>query len=109
MVNNEGWGSVLLKESNTFTKGPCYLGQIIVTPKAAKRCDVHVYDSLGSASGEVAHIGTATGKTESISYKKPLTITNGIYVLFDGDTVSVQIVFKARYTEKNKVEEEIIP
>jgi len=96
--SDKDWGSIFLTESATPIKSLCYLAQIVVTPKSNKRCNVHVYDSTGTADNEIAHIGTPTGSTISVVYYKPFRAHNGIYVLFDNDTVGVQLIFKATFT-----------
>ena len=97
--SDNDWASVFLTVSSTPIKKFCYLAQIVVTPKSNKRCNVHVYDSTGTTDNEIAHVGTAMGVSESIVYYRPFRINNGIYVLFDGDTVCVQLIFKSVFSE----------
>ena len=97
--SDKDWASILLFRSETPIKKFCYLAQIVVTPKDNKRTNVHVYDSTGTADNEIIHIGTGTGITVSVPYYRPFRIHNGIYVLFDGDTSCVQIIFKASFSE----------
>lgn len=104
MENNESWGSVLLHETNTFIKNPCFISQVVVTPKSNKRCNIHIYDSIGSTDNEVIDIGTPQGTSKSINYPKPLRFNNGVYIVFDGDTVSVQVIFKGIYIKEESLE-----
>ena len=97
--SDKDWASVFLTESSTPIKSFCYLAQVIVTPKSDKRCNVHVYDSTGFADNEVVHIGTATGVTKSVLFFRPFRIDNGVYVLFDGDTVGVTLIYKSVFSE----------
>jgi len=97
--SDKDWASILLTETATPIKKTCYLAQIVVTPKSNKRCNVHVYNSTGSADNEIAHIGCGTGITNSVIYFRPFKIQNGIYVLFDGDTSDVQLIYKSIYSE----------
>lgn len=98
--SDRDWASIFITESATPIKSICYLAQIVVTPKDNKRCNVHVYDSTGTADNEIAHIGSATGVTNSVIYFRPFKVHNGIYVLFDGDTVGVQLIYKSVFSEE---------
>lgn len=97
--SDKDWASVFLTESAVPIKGFVYLAQLVVTPKDSKRCDVHVYDSTGQPDNEIAHIGTGIGITVSVPFYRPFRVHNGIYVLFDGDTSGVQVIFKASFSE----------
>jgi hypothetical protein len=102
--SDKDWASILLTGTGNPIQGPCYLAQVVLTPDLVDNCEVHIYDSLGSTNNEIAHIRAWSPETRPVFYVRPFKIHNGIYVLFDDHTESVQLIYKPIYSDRKVID-----
>ncbi len=77
----------------TVIQNPCYINEILVTPKSAKKTTLSIYNSRGSTDNLIMTVQCPTGSSKFLSFSKPLYCSNGLYIVVDGDLIGVLIVY----------------